>query len=139
MPVSKLTDTLSVSVQILPEDLEQLAADGFKTIICNRPDHEGPNQPDFNMMLEAAKSHGLDACYVPLPIGPMQPSDIADFKKALEDMPTPAVAYCKSGMRSAMLWAASQHGSMPTQEIVQLVADAGFDISVFMHHMDQST
>jgi len=34
----ELTDTLSMAGQIQPADIAQLAAAGYETIICNRPD-----------------------------------------------------------------------------------------------------
>jgi sulfide:quinone oxidoreductase len=40
-----ITPSLSVSEQVLPQDIAALAAAGFKSVICNRPDGEGADQP----------------------------------------------------------------------------------------------
>ncbi|MTD95764.1 hypothetical protein GIW81_15605 [Hyphomicrobium sp. xq] len=43
--IKKLTDQISVAPQIKPSELAELAAQGFRSIICNRPDGEGADQP----------------------------------------------------------------------------------------------
>ena len=40
MSVYKLTESLSVAAQITPQDIGELAAQGFTTVVCNRPDGE---------------------------------------------------------------------------------------------------
>ena len=44
MSVYKLTESLSVAAQITPQDIGGLAAQGFTTVVCNRPDGESPGQ-----------------------------------------------------------------------------------------------
>ena len=46
----ELTDTLSMAGQIQPADVAQLAAAGYETIICNRPDDEEPHQPSMTVL-----------------------------------------------------------------------------------------
>ena len=38
MPIFQLTDTLSVAAQVAPQDIPHIAAQGFSTVVCNRPD-----------------------------------------------------------------------------------------------------
>ncbi|MBW8368402.1 MAG: TIGR01244 family phosphatase, partial [Arenimonas sp.] len=47
MDIRILTDELSVSPQVLPPDLEAIRNAGFKAIVCNRPDGESADQPNF--------------------------------------------------------------------------------------------
>ncbi|WP_143137759.1 beta-lactamase hydrolase domain-containing protein, partial [Burkholderia ubonensis] len=54
MNIRKLTDTLSVSPQITAADLPALSAAGFRAIVCNRPDGEGPDQPTVAEIRAAA-------------------------------------------------------------------------------------
>ena len=49
----QLTESVYVSGQIGPDDLQTLAAQGVRSIICNRPDGEQFGQPDANQMAEA--------------------------------------------------------------------------------------
>jgi sulfide:quinone oxidoreductase len=39
---------------------------GFRSIICNRPDGEGNDQPTFSEIEEAARAAGLEAYYMPV-------------------------------------------------------------------------
>ena len=48
MDIKALTPHLSVSPQVLIAELEAVAQVGYKAIICNRPDGEGPDQPSFS-------------------------------------------------------------------------------------------
>ena len=45
MDIKRLTDDISVSGQIGPDEVEGLAAQGFTTLINNRPDGEMIGQP----------------------------------------------------------------------------------------------
>src|SRR3546814_18077986 len=45
MKFTKLTSRLSTSPQIRPDEVEEVAAAGFRSIICNRPDGEDQGQP----------------------------------------------------------------------------------------------
>ena len=43
----KVTNHYFVSQQIESADVKSLKDQGFESIVCNRPDGEEPNQPDF--------------------------------------------------------------------------------------------
>ena len=45
MDIKPLNPGISVSPQIAPGDMAEIAAQGFKAIICNRPDGEEAGQP----------------------------------------------------------------------------------------------
>ena len=61
MDIKALTTNLSVSPQVLVNEMEALAQAGFKAIICNRPDGEGPDQPSFKEIEAAAEHYGIQA------------------------------------------------------------------------------
>jgi len=56
----KVTDALSVSPQITPDEAQTAAADGFVLIINNRPDGESPDQPSGRQIESAARAAGAD-------------------------------------------------------------------------------
>ena len=58
---------LSVSPQILPEDIAAIAAAGFRSVMCNRPDGEAADQPAFAEIEAAARAAGLEAAYLAKP------------------------------------------------------------------------
>jgi sulfide:quinone oxidoreductase len=101
----RLTDDVSVAGQIDPEDIPDLAAMGFRSIVCNRPDGEDLDQPGFEEVARAATRAGLNVQYVPVVPGHVSEAAIADFGVALRELPKPLLAYCRSGTRSASLWA----------------------------------
>ena len=66
MDARMLTPVYSVSPQILPEDMADIAARGFATVICNRPDGEEPPDIQADVMAEAAAKAGLAFHVLPL-------------------------------------------------------------------------
>ena len=60
MDIRQVTRHVSVAPQIFPEEVAALKAQGFKSIICNRPDGEGPDQPNFNEIEVEAQKHGME-------------------------------------------------------------------------------
>lgn len=124
-----LSETLSVAGQISPGDLRAIAAAGFKSIVCNRPDGESPGQFSSQDIATAARQAGLTLAYQPVVSGRASPNDGREFGELLNQLPGPVLAYCRSGMRSATLWALSQAGTRPWPELVQRAAQAGFNLS----------
>jgi sulfide:quinone oxidoreductase len=109
MTIKTITPTLSVSPQILPQQVASLAKSGFKSIICNLPDGEGGSgQPGFDQIAAAAKAAGMQSAYLPIVPGQAGPAEAAAFRDLLTRLPTPIIAFCRSGNRSASLWTMSQ-------------------------------
>ena len=129
MDIKPITQDISVTGQIDPQDLAAIAAAGFRTVICNRPDGETPDQPAFAQIQSAAQDAGLKTVLVPISGPPVPREAIEQFAAALEASDGPTLAFCRSGMRSTMLWALSQAGSRPTDEIIAAAASAGYDLS----------
>jgi sulfide:quinone oxidoreductase len=129
MELHPLSDRLSVSPQISADDVAALKQQGFRAIICNRPDGEGNDQPNFAEIEKAAKSHGLEAVYQPVVSGKVEDGDADAFADALARLPGPVLAYCRTGTRSATLWSLSQAGKGDMSEILGKTKAAGFDMS----------
>jgi sulfide:quinone oxidoreductase len=108
MDIRTLTDDLSVTGQITQDQLAQIAAQGFRAIICNRPDGEEPGQPSFAQIEQAARAAGLAARYLPVTGGDLTDDKAAGFASLLNTLPGPVLAYCRSGMRSSTLWSLAQ-------------------------------
>ena len=69
MDIRKISPGLSVSPQLLPSEMEEIRAQGFRSVICNRPDAEGPDQPGHDEMQAAADAAGLQFLYLPVTPG----------------------------------------------------------------------
>lgn len=104
MTYTKINDDLSVSSQIYTDDIERIIKSGFRSIICNRPDGETSDQPDFVTIASRAKQAGIEALYIPVTPGEMQEKQAIQFAAALRALPGPILAYCRSGARSSALW-----------------------------------
>ena len=106
--ITQLDETVWVAGQIDPADLPTLAERGFRAIIGNRPDGEEPGQPSWPAIAAAAKDAGIEARHIPI----AGPEDITarkgDFAQALNEMPGPVLAFCRSGARSGRLYEASK-------------------------------
>ena len=130
MQLKTITPLLSVSEQIQPEDVAALSDAGFKSVICNRPDGEGADQPGFAEIESAAKLSGLAAAYLPVISGKVSDEDAQEFGNLLDILPKPVFAYCRTGTRSATLWALSEGArGRPLSGILTAAAGAGCDMS----------
>lgn len=106
MEIFKIDDAISVAGQIQPDEMRQLAEQGFRSVICNRPDNEEPGQPSWQSLATAAQQAGLEAEHIPVG-GTFTIEDQAQaFANAIETMPKPILAFCRTGNRSGMLYKA---------------------------------
>ncbi len=104
MAITEITPAYSVSPQIAPEDVAGIEALGFRSIMCNRPDGEGPDQPAEAAVRAEAERLGLAFAYVPVVSGQIVEENVADFRAAFDRLPKPVLAYCRSGGRCQNLW-----------------------------------
>ena len=130
MNVKTLTKDLSVSGQITTADLAELQNAGIKSIVCNRPDHEDPGQPEFETIADAAGKQGLIARFMPVISSELTREKGAKFGKLMAELPKPVHAYCRSGTRCTILWALSEvdAGADP-QQVIQQAGQAGYDLT----------
>ncbi|PYE90434.1 TIGR01244 family sulfur transferase [Phyllobacterium leguminum] len=104
MDIRQIDDTFSVTGQISPDDIRDIAAAGYQTLICNRPDGEGPDQPPFAEIASVAEKAGIPVHYVPVVPGGLTQADVDAMAAALESAAGPVLAYCRSGARSANVY-----------------------------------
>lgn len=124
MQVDQIDDWLSAAPQIRAADVADLAAAGFRAIICNRPDGEDPDQPTGGE-IAVATAAGLAFRYLPIVSGKVGDEDAAASAAALAALPAPALAHCRPGTRSATL---AEAGSRPLPEILRRTKAAGYDM-----------
>lgn len=128
METRTLTASLSVSPQITPEDIQSIKDQGFRSIICNRPDGEGADQPSFDELSAIAKKLGLETRYIPIASGKVSDEDAHIFDEALSELPGPTLAYCRSGTRSATLWSLAKAETLSVADIMAATKSAGYDM-----------
>ncbi len=108
LPVQRLTAEVCVAPQLTPEAMAAVAAAGFRSVVNNRPDFEGgPDQPTSAAIEAAALAAGLRYVHLPVSGGYQSPDEIAAFARLLAELPTPVLAFCRSGARSTKLFVAA--------------------------------
>ncbi|KVA11713.1 NAD(FAD)-dependent dehydrogenase [Burkholderia latens] len=138
MNIRTLTDLLSVSPQIAADDLPAVQAAGIRTIVCNRPDGEGADQPTVAEIRAAAAPLGIAVHYLPVDTGKVTDEQAEQFGALVATLAGPVLAYCRSGTRSATLWALSQAGRRAAGDIVAIAAAAGYDLGALAPRLERS-
>lgn len=125
-----LSPNFSVAPQLTAEDIARAAAEGYRTLINNRPDGEAPGQLSAKQAREAAEAAGmtyLEAAFA----GPPPPQAVEATIQWLSEAETPILAYCRTGTRSTTVWALAQakRKAMAPGEIIAAAAGAGYDLA----------
>ena len=111
-------------------DLEALGGAGVRTIVNNRPDGEDPGQLDAAAARSIAAALGLEYHHIPVTAQSLSRADVDAFAAVLRTAPAPIVAHCRTGTRSALLWALTQlkEGADPFA-LIAAAARHGIDIA----------
>jgi len=108
-PIRPLSPDFAVAPQLTAEDMADVAAAGYKSVIINRPDYEGgADQPTAAEVSRAAEAAGLRVEYQPVVSGAMTMDDVTRFAELLRTLPGPVLAYCRTGTRCTNLYANAQ-------------------------------
>lgn len=126
----RLTDTVAVAGQLAPADLAAAAAQGFTTVVNNRPDGEVPGQPDGATMHAAATAAGLGYAAIPVDHSGLSMAQVDALAAVLDAAAGPVLAFCRSGTRSANLWAlaAARRGG-DADTIIAAAAAGRYDVA----------
>jgi sulfide:quinone oxidoreductase len=128
MTFKSLTTDISVTKQITAQDVADAAAQGYRALLSNRPDGEEPGQLSAVDIAELAIRHGMAFEHVPVVSGAITDADVAKMRAALRRLGSPVLAFCRTGTRSATLWALTQVGVMKPSEIIGAAAQAGYNL-----------
>ncbi|SDH03650.1 TIGR01244 family sulfur transferase [Pelagibacterium luteolum] len=105
MDIKQIDDCFSTTGQIRPEQVEALAAEGYRLIVCNRPDGEDAGQPAFAEIAEAASKAGISAVHIPMTGAPTG-AQVDALRNAMAGVDGKILGYCRSGARSQKIHAA---------------------------------
>lgn len=130
-----LTENFAVAPQIALEDLEDLKAQGFQTIVCNRPDGEVPDELSAAAVERACKELGLNFVLNPLSHGSLTMEHI-DRQRQAAQSDGPVLAYCASGNRSSILWGLAMAGEYSTDDILSRTANAGYNLQALVPQIE---
>ena len=127
--LSALAPELSVAGRLDQADIDALAEAGVRTIINNRPDGEDPGQLSAVEARRIAEARGIAYYHIPITAGTLSRGDVTAFAAVLQQASSPVVAHCRSGTRSALLWALTRmHEGADPLPLIAEVARHGIDI-----------
>ena len=129
MNIKKISPGFFVAGQISAADVGAVAAQGVKTIMCNRPDHESQGQTLGSDIAAAAEGLGIAFLNVPVVAGALTENDIRDFETACHEAQRPILAYCRTGTRSTTLWALAEAKTLDVDAILSATKSAGYDLT----------
>lgn len=135
MDIREITPDYAVSPQISPEDLPAIKAAGYRRIIDNRPDAEIPADLQTDALRAAAEALGVDFVANPVIGGAITIENVTDQGAAVADG-VKTLAYCASGNRSSVVWALSQAGQRPTDELIALPARHGYNMEIWRDQIE---
>jgi sulfide:quinone oxidoreductase len=127
---AELAPGVSAAGALGRSDIEALAQAGVRTIVNNRPDGEDQGQLPAAEARDIAEGLGIAYHHIPVTAASLSRADLDQFAAVLASAPTPIVVHCRSGTRSAILWALSRmrDGADPAALIAE-AARHGIDIA----------
>src|SRR5438067_1313980 len=117
--IRQLDDKVMVSGQVAPHEVAGLAEQGVTVLVNNRPDGEEPGQPLAGDIEEAAAAAGISYHFIPIMRG-IGPADVEVMQEALRQAEGgKLLAFCRSGMRSALAVSLAKREEGASAEEVQ--------------------
>ncbi len=99
-----ISDDYAVSAQIQVADIPEIVAEGFKSVINNRPDGEDSGQPLSAVIQAALEEAGLKTAYNPVNPTGLTPDNLEAIRDHIASLPKPILAFCRTGNRSTILY-----------------------------------
>lgn len=133
-----ITPEFAVTAALEAGDFAALRAAGFRTVINNRPDGEDARALASAAEAAEAARHGLGYWHVPArPHELFTDPVVTAMSEAIAQAAGPVVAHCKSGQRSAIVWAAALARSEPVAAVLATLAAAGLDLAFLRDDLDR--
>jgi uncharacterized protein (TIGR01244 family) len=103
MEIRQITEDYFVAPQIAVDDIAAIREAGFRSVISNRPDAEDGAVPHGEVEA-AVRAAGLEFRYIPVVSGSLTQENVDAQARALDELPKPVLAYCRSGARCTNLY-----------------------------------
>jgi uncharacterized protein (TIGR01244 family) len=136
--MKQISDKLHVRPQLTAEDIRRAKSQGFAAIINNRPDGEEPGQPSAAENRSIAEGEQLAYTHIPVTAEQIGESQVRAFQQALSQADGPVLAHCKTGTRSATLFAIGEvlDGRMGKDQVIAFGQAVGVDLSGAVKWLD---
>ena len=129
LDIKKFTASFAVSPQISVTDLDKIAGMGFKSVINNRPDGEVAGQALSTDIEEKCRELDIEYVYLPVISGELDADSIIQFNKLLDLLPSPILAFCRSGTRCSILWISSAEDPVTLNNRLQCANAQGYSLN----------
>ena len=128
--IVSITPRFAVTGALGPTDFAEAARLGFKAVVSNRPDGEEPGQLTAREEAVLAWRAGLQFRHVPATKHELFTDEVVEgMADALTGLEGPVLAHCKSGVRSAIAWAAASARSQSVDCVLDTLEAAGQDLA----------
>ena len=129
MQIHELEPGFAITGAVTAADLDEVARHGFRSVICNRRPGEAEDHPDDRALSARAAELGLQWRAIPVAPGEYGDADIEAFGRAIDELPTPILAFCRTGKRAVHLWAhaRSQQAGCDIPALLAAAHAAGHD------------
>ncbi|MFD2054159.1 TIGR01244 family sulfur transferase [Mesorhizobium calcicola] len=136
--MKQISERLHVRPQMTAEDIRRARSQGFAAIINNRPDGEEPGQPTAAANRSVAEGEQLRYSHIPVASGQIGIDQVRAFQEAISQADGPVLAHCKTGTRSATLYAIGEvlDGRMEKDDVIPFGQSAGLDLSGAVKWLD---
>ena len=139
--MDKIADYLYVSRQMNERSVKQAVQFyDIKTVICNRPDGEESEQPDFDTVKQWFHAAGVEnVVYLPVTMDTITDELLNEFQETIAKSSAPILAYCRSGTRSALMWALNQaKRGVEVNSLLRAADLAGIDLTPMREKLQQA-
>jgi uncharacterized protein (TIGR01244 family) len=138
LKITFITPGFAVAGGLQGEDIAEIAAAGFKSILSNLPDGESSRYLAATDEGELACRAGLGFRYVPTTKADVFSDRVLQaVSTALTELEGPVLAHCASGLRSALVWAAAASQSQPADCVITVLKKAGYDLEPVREELEE--
>ena len=128
--VKKINEQLTVAGQVTPEQLQQAAQEGFKSVLNLRsPDEEGYWRDEQ----QQAEALGLRYVNIPVKVDTLTEDKTTQVLEQIDSLPKPALIHCYKQMRAGamvLMNVATRQGLTPEQAFAK-AHEIGLDCSAY--------
>jgi uncharacterized protein (TIGR01244 family) len=129
--VKRINDELTVAGQVTPEQLQQAAQEGFKSVLNLRSPAE---ETFWNDEQQQAQALGLHYFHLPVvKVEELTEELTTEVLKKIDEIPKPALIHCAVSMRAGamtLMYVATRQGMTPEQAF-ERAGQIGFDCSAY--------
>ncbi len=119
--IKKINDELAIAGQITSEELEQIAEEGYKSVLNLRSPDEAGFQSSEQLHTQLL---GLQYVNLPIKVTEINPQVALHVFKKIDELPKPTLVHCDSALRSAIIilvYIATRQGISVEQAFKQAV------------------